>query len=317
MTRQLVKLPLIPSPPSEAGPLACEMAGAHRRMVETYRQQCRLTAQEALARVDGPLDPVYEGRLATCEPSELTWLDLHALAERDPNLAAQRWAEIRQAALDELRTGHRAGKTLEASTFKPWDRAKFLAIREELASEWQPRNGIERTLIDAMALAYTAQLFWTERMTLFSTLEPFNGSEAVKERGSWTPPTIAVADAIEQAALMADRFNRMFMRTLRAYGTCGDTRSRPSLSRTPGKSTSASSRWPCTPGNEAVRIAGGPVSGPYTYSQSALTEFVAGESRTSPTLANRACLATLVFESPTTPSVTFEAVGATIVIGGD
>ncbi len=213
MTRHLAKLP---SPPSEAGPLACEMAAAHRRMVDFQRQQCRLSPQDALARTDEPPDPAYEHRLTTCEPSQLTWVDLHALTERDPNLAVQRWAEIRQSALDELRSGHRAAKATEPTAFRPWDRARFLAIREELAREWQPRNGIERTLIDAMAQAYSAFLFWLEQLTLYSSLQPANDSEAVKDRGTWNPPTVTVSQAIEQAAAMADRFNRIFMRTLRA-----------------------------------------------------------------------------------------------------
>ena len=216
MTHRRKQLALVQPQSSEAGPLACEMAGAHRRMVEFYRDQCHLMPAEAVAQADASLTAADEKRIFNCPPEQVSWLDLHTLADRDTELAVRRYEEIKQAARDELRTGHRAGKTMEPTTFGPWDRARFLAIREELASEWQPRNGIERTLIDGMAQAYTAQLFWMERLTLFSTLEPVNGSEAVKQRGSWTPPTIAVADAIDQAALMVDRFNRLFMRTLRA-----------------------------------------------------------------------------------------------------
>jgi hypothetical protein len=41
-----------------------------------------------------------------------------------------------------------------------WQRVRFLALREELSREWQPRNGVERQLIDQMAQAQTHMFFW-------------------------------------------------------------------------------------------------------------------------------------------------------------
>jgi hypothetical protein len=42
---------------------------------------------------------------------------------------------------------------VEAGAFAAtaWQRAQFLALRHELMQEWQPRNGIERQLIDTSA----------------------------------------------------------------------------------------------------------------------------------------------------------------------
>ena len=67
--------------------------------------------------------------------------------------------EIREAAREELRSGHRAALTVEGYGSDAWQRARFLATREDLALEWQPRNGIERQLIDIMAQAQAAMSF--------------------------------------------------------------------------------------------------------------------------------------------------------------
>lgn len=52
--------------------------------------------------------------------------------------------------------------------------------------------------------------------TLWSTLEPEAENRKVKENGEWQRPRLDVSDAIEEAARMVDRFNRMVLRTLRA-----------------------------------------------------------------------------------------------------
>ncbi len=49
---------------------------------------------------------------------------------------------------------------------------------------------------------------------LYSTLE-FN-EVSVKANGEWKPPRVSDSDAINQAAAMADRFNRIFLRSIRA-----------------------------------------------------------------------------------------------------
>lgn len=38
----------------------------------------------------------------------------------------------------------------------------------------------------------------------------------IKAEGYWQPPRLGTAEALEQSAAMADRFNRLFLRTLRA-----------------------------------------------------------------------------------------------------
>jgi hypothetical protein len=99
---------------------------------------------------------------------------------------------------------------------RPWDRVQFVVLREELAAQWHPSNGIEWSLIDTMAQSYTAQLHWMEQLTLYTGLEPHNDKEEIEVRGCWNRPRVTDAQAIEQAAAMVERFNRLYLRTLRA-----------------------------------------------------------------------------------------------------
>jgi hypothetical protein len=78
---------------------------------------------------------------------------------------------------------------------RPFQLARFLAIREELAEALQPRNGVERQLIDMMAQAQAALFFWQERLAACVDLH----------------------DTGEEAGAMVDRSHKMFLLTLRAF----------------------------------------------------------------------------------------------------
>jgi len=200
----------------EAGVLAREMAAAFGGMVKFYREQYGLSPEEARQRAQDIGAPAYQEWLRNQPPDQVSWFDLNNLAERDPQLARQRWEEIKAAALQELRTGHRAAKILEVGGPDCWDRAKFFAIRDDLAQGWQPRNGIERQLIDVMAQAQSSYFYWLGTLTARATLETVRDRRREEEQGRWSPPRVTDAEALEQAAAMVDRFNRIFLRTLRA-----------------------------------------------------------------------------------------------------
>jgi hypothetical protein len=100
--------------------------------------------------------------------------------------------------------------------FDPCGRAGLLAIREELAKEWQPQNGIERQLIDAMAQAQTMAFFWTGQLNALASNSAATVKQDLKEVGRWHSPRVTEDRTIEQAAAMVERFNRILLRTLRA-----------------------------------------------------------------------------------------------------
>jgi hypothetical protein len=193
------------------------MVNALGNLVQAYEKHYSLTREEAVQRAtETPLDG--DQRALTCPPDQVSWIDLHIIARTDPDRSTARWEEIKRAALDELRTGHRAAKAVEVGTLNEgaWQRAQFLALREELSAEWQPRNGIERQLLDTMAQAQASYLVWLNRLTVYTGLESCTNDRRIQDSGKWQPPRVSDADAIEQAGAMMDRFNRIFLRTLRA-----------------------------------------------------------------------------------------------------
>ncbi len=147
--------------------------------------------------------------------NEISWWDLQHVAEQDPEQALRAWEGIKAAARDELDSGQRAAAVFEYGE-QPWERAQFLAVRAAFREEWQPRGGIEGNLIDQMAVSYTAFLYWTAQLHMHAVTEGKMKDDLLQREGVWQPPRIEVADWIDRAAAMADRWNRLFLRTLRA-----------------------------------------------------------------------------------------------------
>lgn len=191
------------------------MATAYGRMLRCYRDECNLSPEEALGKTESS-NAHQEQRILHDEPGQVSWFNLQQLMAREPKLAERRWEEFNQFADDELLYGHRAAKAMEAPEDGPWQRAQFLAIRENLAEQWQPQSGMEWTLIDVLAQAHSAYLMWMERLTLWSALETEADNQSVRDSSSWKTPRASEIESIEMAAAMVDRFNRLFMRTLRA-----------------------------------------------------------------------------------------------------
>jgi hypothetical protein len=212
---ELVSQPDLIRRPSEAGSLARELGAAFRASVQYHKTRVGLPAPEAVAKAEEPATPDYLDRVMTCPADQLSWADLGDLARTNPDLAERRWGEVRQEAMDELRSGHRAARATEGYTSDLWQRARFLAVRDDLTDAWQPRNGAERQLIDMMAQAQATMLFWQERLAVRASVEPLHEHRDVEERGGWTPPRVSEHQATEQAAGMVDRFHRMYLRTLR------------------------------------------------------------------------------------------------------
>lgn len=123
--------------------------------------------------------------------------------------------EAEKEARNELESGHRAGAALEYYG-QPMDRARFLAIRESFMQEWEPRGGIEQSLIDMMAQSYTAHLYWLGLLHQRSVTEGKREKEDLEQSKRWKLPFVKEHEAVEQAAAMADRFHRLFIRNLRA-----------------------------------------------------------------------------------------------------
>jgi hypothetical protein len=200
----------------EARPLAREMAAAVRGLVESYMNSYGLSREESVARVREPGHPDYLAMVMSRPPDEVSWYELETLLESDPERALQRWEEIKRAAQEELRSGHRASKVVEAYNATPWKRAQFFCLLQELAEGCQPRNGLERQLLETMAQARTAMEYWQGVLVSTAALAAAEEHATLNDKRRWEPPRVPGFRAVEQAAQMVDRFNRIFLRTLRA-----------------------------------------------------------------------------------------------------
>ncbi len=197
---------------SEAGSLAFEMASEFRSMVEYYKTEYGLSTQEAVEKLEEPVGSNEVQRALGSPPSLVTWLTLARLCKQDAKQGAEFWERIKKAALDELRSGHRAARALEVNGSDCWERAQFCALRDDLVQSSQARTGIECQLMDQVAQAHAMVLFWTKKLSRMTS----TWCEPRPERETWQTPAVSEAAAIEQAAGMVDRFNKMSLRTLRA-----------------------------------------------------------------------------------------------------
>jgi hypothetical protein len=197
MNEVVVKQETLPEV-GEARMLARELAAAYRDSVYRHKAELGLSTEEAVAKADEPTSLGEMFRIMGRSPEEVSWEDLQSLVGTTGERSTGRWETLKRAALEELRSGDRAGRVLMDQHSLPYQLARFLAIREELADGWQPRNGIERQLIDQLAQSQAEMNRWLEQLSgcaSFANADP---------------------EAAEQMAAMVDRFHRMFVRALRA-----------------------------------------------------------------------------------------------------
>ena len=170
------------------------------------------------------------------DPDQVSWHTLGTLLEHEPEQGAALWQSLKQAARVELHTGTRAAKAVERSpvTSDPYERAQFLAILEALNESLQPRGGAEGLIVQQMAIAYEQMLRWQTIATQRVDQESWAGerdrrriiermSKRERERdedmNGWLPPRISDAEGISQAGMIADRYQREYLRLLRTLQT--------------------------------------------------------------------------------------------------
>ncbi len=212
----------MPADRSETGPLAVELAGAYGRMVTFYRDQLEMSGSKAHARARGADDTPDQAaddlaRIRARPPDQVSWFDLNRVVDRDPEAFTELWQDLKAAARDELASGHRTAQALDWDG-RPWDRARFLAIRDSFRADYQPRPGIEAALVDLAAEAYGDYLAWSEQLHMQAVTEADIERHDIARTGKWKPQRIGSAEAMEQSARMAERAHLRFLRTVAALG---------------------------------------------------------------------------------------------------
>lgn len=104
----------------------------------------------------------------------LSFIQLLELQNNSPAMAQNLWEMIKREAAREFESGHRAAEALEPADYMTdcWNRASYLGLRESLCEEWQPKGGIELTMIDSIAQAWLMLQHWTEESVRRSKTRP-------------------------------------------------------------------------------------------------------------------------------------------------
>ncbi len=162
----------------------------------------------------------------------LNFVDLMELQSVAPRVAEKFWENVKREGRKEFESGHLAANINFPVDYMKglWNVARYLGVRESFIDDWNPHGGIEVALIDMMAQSWFQWQFWLEQTVKRSKTRPREEhheyqkwkqwNEKTKnskswQEGYWFPPYVSEERAIEHAVQMADRFNRIFMRTLR------------------------------------------------------------------------------------------------------
>ncbi len=203
-----------PEPADELGSLARELGRAYDELIASYRRSWGIDAAEAIEKARTPRERALE-MAETDPPDQLSWYTLTAVMEHDPGAGLAAWHRVKDQARQELRSGHRTAQSLEWGR-TPWDRARFLAIRDSLRDEWQPRGGIESVLIELLAQNFNVYLCWTERLMLSVESECQSEDVKLKQEGYRMPPRVRDATWLRWCADQADAAHRRFLMTLKS-----------------------------------------------------------------------------------------------------
>lgn len=200
----------------EVAAIVGEMARTHGSYVAYFEKHYKLSREEALRRAE-ETTVTPEDQLRHFEedpPNQPSWHAFNDAIAIDPERAWDRWDRMKAQARDEYESGHRAASAVRHDT--PWERAQYLAIRDGFIEEWQPRGGLELSLIDQMAQTYSAWLRWLAHYELISTADVVTREQQIDDGGRYKEPKPYKHTIEERALHTADRFQRMFLRSLRA-----------------------------------------------------------------------------------------------------
>jgi len=196
-----------------------------------------LSPDEARARAFEPCEDKEEAtrlynELMKDPVDRIRFIDLARMWRIAPDLTESLWEMIKVDGREEFESGHLASQALTATQFRKtaWAVASYLGLRESFMEEWQPQGGIQLSLIDILAQSFLLYQHWVKQSVLRSQTELRKSNPGYiqwQERfnpdsvdngytyGHWDLPYVSEQAAIEHATRMADRWHRIYMRTLR------------------------------------------------------------------------------------------------------
>jgi hypothetical protein len=191
---------------------------AAAQAIECFRREECLTEDEIVVVVEELSSDAehYRARIRNTAPEELKLCDFGMLSMFDPEAGKGELDRFRKMASAEFLEGVGAAKALygpDGGSF--WESETFGQILKQLGTDWVPQCAIERNLLQNIAQAWVLQQRWTAKL---SKMEAglFNRERVEHEmHGGWLPPRVSEQAAMDHAAAMIDRFNRMALRNIR------------------------------------------------------------------------------------------------------
>jgi len=207
-------------PNAEAYSLARAMVNARNRMVEFYDKYEVHNTNLAVKKVlEYENDADLVETLKYADPEQLSWFGInHLSATGHGEKAAILWQVCKDEALDDFDTGHRAANIIDR-TASPAKTARFLVIRDAFREDWQPRGATELALVDQFAHMHVMYEKWLACHNMRIEMECFrdyDARERARQEGRWVSPRQSEVEATREAADMAERFQKGFLRTVRA-----------------------------------------------------------------------------------------------------
>jgi hypothetical protein len=206
---------------SEARALAQSLGENYKRRVRYYKN-CLLGMPKdspdrewfTPEKIDGYAKDGSLNSILNSLADNITWTELQTLMEANQDAGAIVWRAMKRMAREDLAGGQSAGQAILARE-TPERYAQFQVMHEGYMEAWKPRNAIEQSLVETLVQAQLCYMRWlsvacvTSEHT-YNAIEPRN-----KQEGEWQTPRLSAAETIENAMAMADRFNRLYLRTLR------------------------------------------------------------------------------------------------------
>jgi len=154
-------------------------------------------------------------QLLDAASDSVQWHDLSYAEQNEPGSALEVYRYIQDVARDHLENGDRAAEVVAGELMRPWIRASYLALRDSFIADWKPTGSIELRLIEMMAQLYTAYEHWMSLSVQRVSFDHEQEQYRIKQNGKWRVMQVEPNTDVTQAAEMADRYNRLFLRTLR------------------------------------------------------------------------------------------------------
>lgn len=193
------------------------------RMVEELKGALEFWTENGLS-IQEAFDRVHEGNYGSARDiaerqtiSSVGWTEMRLMEKAEPGSSEKMREVLLRCARADIKDGRLGARAVAHGRLTPMDEARYLAMVEEMSEGWEPRNGIERTLIEQMTQAHMQYMTWQERLNKISSGMEWEESKrpSATNKEPWLA-RVTQTEAVNQAVMMVDRFQRMFLRTQRA-----------------------------------------------------------------------------------------------------